>query len=178
MPQYAQFDPIAVQPAPVLGWYDTDALHYPTLPAANALLQLTADQWAHRMDQPWGVQNSTLVPYTPPVVPPTLVQQAQALLAGPVTVSCTSNRALNGNYPCDSHSLQQMTTITMAQNANLGLPGGGSTFNWPDTSNTSHAWAASQFTAFAQAMMNFVYAAQQVVQGHSTTLPSSHFTIP
>jgi hypothetical protein len=127
--------------------------------------------------QGWSYDGSAFAaPPTPP--PPNLQQQAFALLGSPVTVQCTSVPALNGTYPIDQTTQGQITGIAAAISAGLGLPGGGSTFNWPDTSGTAHPWPATQFTALAKAVMNFVYDASQVAQGHGTTLPSTTLVIP
>lgn len=69
MPRYAYFDPSTPEPRPVLGWYDTDALYYPNLPAADHLLQMTDEQWDGRMDTPM-IKGGTLVK-APPLPPPT-----------------------------------------------------------------------------------------------------------
>lgn len=123
----------------------------------------------------WTYDGHAFTPPAPPAL--TLPQQARALLAGPVAVQCASVPALNGAYPIDATTQGQITGIASAINAGLGLPGGTDTFNWPDASGAAHPWPAPQFTAFAKAVMNFVYACAQVAQGHSTTLPSSTIAI-
>lgn len=60
MPKFAQFDPAAPAPQPVIGWYDTDFVNYPNLPPASNLLELTQDQWNLRLSTPF-VQNGALV---------------------------------------------------------------------------------------------------------------------
>lgn len=124
----------------------------------------------------WGYDGSAFAA-PPPPPPPPLQQQAGMLLMSPVTVQCTSVPALNGQYPIDQTTQGQITGIASAIAAGLGLPGGGTTFNWPDATGVAHAWPATQFTELAKAVMNFVYAAAQVAQGHGTTLPSSTLTI-
>jgi hypothetical protein len=121
--------------------------------------------------------NGTAFAAPPPPPPPTLQEQAGALLGFPVAIVCTSVPALNGSYPIDPAAQMQITGIASAINAGLGLPGGGANFNWPDATGTPHAWPAAQFTEFAKAVMNFVYAAAQVAQGHGATLPSATLTI-
>jgi hypothetical protein len=179
MTQYAHFDHTAAAPALVLGWYDTALFEYPNLPDAADLLLLTTDQWAARLSQQWGVQSGALVPYVPPTPPPpTVQQQALALLGQPVAVQSTSMPALDASYPIDQITQGQITGIAAAINAGLGLPGDGPTFNWPDATGTPHQWPALQFTFFAKAVMNYVYACAQVAQGHGTTLPGTTLTIP
>jgi hypothetical protein len=180
MPQYAYFDHTAPAPQSVLGWYDTDAIDYPSLPASDDLLLITSEQFAARFPNPsgWMIQSGALVPYVAPTPPPpTIQQQAGALLFEPVSLVCTSIPSLNGNYPIDPTTQTQITGIASAINAGLGLPGEGDTFNWPDATGTPHAWPAVQFTAFAKGVMNYVYQAAQVAQGHGDTLPTQPLTI-
>jgi hypothetical protein len=61
--QYAQFNPAAPSPAPVMGWYDTSVFEYPNLPAAANLIAVTASQWAEHFNNPngWTVQNGQLI---------------------------------------------------------------------------------------------------------------------
>jgi len=63
MAQYAQFDPKASQPAPVLGWYDTDQFNYRNLPAAEGLITLNSSQWALHYNNPhaFAVLNGKLI---------------------------------------------------------------------------------------------------------------------
>lgn len=185
MPFFAQYDSTQPLPQQVIGWYDTTSLRYPNLPSSGNLVLLTSAQWAEHIANPSGWQinaDGTLGVYTPPPPtsppPPTLQQQAAALLRGPVVITSTSVPALDGSYPIDQVTQGQITGIASAINAGLGLPGEGDTFNWPDTSGTPHPWPATQFTAFAKAVMNFVYAAAQVAQGNGDTLPSNTLTIP
>jgi hypothetical protein len=123
----------------------------------------------------WTYDGHSFPPPVPP--PPTIQQQAAALLTRPITVQCTSLPVLDGAYPIDAATQAQITGVAAAISAGLGLPGGGTTFNWPDASGVAHAWPATQFTEFARAVMNFVYACAQAAQGNSTTLPSTTVTL-
>ena len=71
MPKFALFAP-ATDPAPVLGWYDTDALTYDNLPASSDLLELTDAEWEARLTDPagWAVSGGKLVAHVPAVPPP------------------------------------------------------------------------------------------------------------
>lgn len=180
MTRYAQFD--STQPAPqkVIGWYDTELVSYPNLPDEDDLLVLTDQQWDGRMTDPsgWAVNDGTLVDYVPPPPPPpTLEQQAATMIAGPVPLQSTGTPSLNATYATDVTTQTQMTAIASAINAGLGLPGGGSTFNWPDSDGNAHQWNEAQFLQFAHSLMNFLYACTQVVGGHSTSLPASPIVI-
>lgn len=127
------------------------------------------------VQQGWTYSGTAFAAPVPPS--PTVQQQAAAMLLGPVMVQCAAVPAINGLYPLDTVTQARITSIAAAINAGFGLPGGGDTFNWSDTSGTMHAWPAAQFTEFAKASMDFVYAASQVAQGNGTALPSTTLTI-
>ncbi len=71
MPKYALFDPAVADPKPVIGWYDTDSLKYPTMPPADSLFVLTYAQWVSHFSNPDGfaVAGGALETYTAPVPP-------------------------------------------------------------------------------------------------------------
>ena len=112
----------------------------------------------------------------------TLAQQAAAIMAptgagAGIVLTCTSVSALSGTYAIDPLSQAKMTSIAAAIGAGLGLPGGGSTFNYPDISGALHPWTAGEFPAFAKAALDLVYALDMVVLGQTETLPSTAWTI-
>jgi hypothetical protein len=116
--------------------------------------------------------------FAAPVIPaPTLAQQAAAILAGGLAVTCASVPTLSGTYALDDIAQKNITTIASAIAAGLGLPGGGDTFNYPDVSGTFHPWTAVAFPVFAKAALNLVYAVNMVVAGQSTVLPGATLTI-
>lgn len=61
MTQYAQYNPAVASPSPVVGWYDTEMLHYPNLPKAG-LIEVTSAQWQQHFADPsgWVVNNGAL----------------------------------------------------------------------------------------------------------------------
>jgi hypothetical protein len=63
MTQYAQYNPAAPSPSPVIGWYDTVAFNYPNLPPATSLIAVTAAQWVAHYTNPngWVVNKGQLV---------------------------------------------------------------------------------------------------------------------
>lgn len=65
MPRYAWFDHTVADPSPVMGWYDTDALTYPSLPPAADLLAMTNDQWAARLHGHWAIVGGVLTAVAP-----------------------------------------------------------------------------------------------------------------
>lgn len=61
MPKYAYYDHTQQQPTPVLGWFDTDILHYPNLPDKADLLEIISQgAWDNRFDATQYVQNGSL----------------------------------------------------------------------------------------------------------------------
>lgn len=99
MPKYAGFDPTAADPKPVQGWYDTDALRYPNLPALSSLLVLSDDQWGQHFadSNAWAVQGGELVSYIPVAAPAQalfilVIQARNALSTSDVTIlRCVEN---------------------------------------------------------------------------------------
>jgi hypothetical protein len=69
MAQYAQFDSKAPQPAPIVGWYDTEVFDYQNLPPMSDLIEVTASQWAMHFTDPngWAVSDGKLVEDATPV---------------------------------------------------------------------------------------------------------------
>ena len=62
MTQYAQYDPAAAAPQPVIGWYDTTMFSYPNLPPQTSLVQVTSAQWQQHFvnTDGWTVSNGQL----------------------------------------------------------------------------------------------------------------------
>jgi hypothetical protein len=159
----------------LLGFY-TDTVNGTNIP--TTAVSITAEQWQQWLGSSNGYRwiDGTLTPFTPP--PPTIQQQAMMLLNSPVlTVNCTSLPALNADYLVDSASRGNITGIAVAINGGLGLPSGEETFNYPDTTGTSHPWPGDQFIAFAQGTMVYVYNLSQVAGGNSSAMPSSTLII-
>lgn len=85
MPKLAQYDSKAIQPTPVIGWYDSDENQYPNLPAATELVTLSDAEWAARLDAPRYVSGGKLVPKPAPTAADLAAQfaanKAAALIA-------------------------------------------------------------------------------------------------
>ncbi|MDE2468202.1 MAG: hypothetical protein KGL35_05540 [Bradyrhizobium sp.] len=106
-----------------------------------------------------------------------LIAEAQALLAGPVTITSTSTPALNGSYGItaqdQAHVLSEVQSIML----NGTFADGSSTVAWPDASGVVHTFSVAEFKAFATAIGAFVAACYKVLNGSSTSLPSAALTI-
>lgn len=108
---------------------------------------------------------------------PTPAQLAMQALVSGITVSSASTPALNGTYACDALSQADIVAIETSLNAGKGFPGGTATFNYPDAAGALHSFSETNFTSFAAAVRDFVYACKSVIAGQSTALPPSAVTI-
>ena len=76
MSKFVHFDSTAAQPAPVIGFYDTDTHEYLKLPDASELIEVTDTEWASRMDAPMSVLKGKLIPTPPPSIAEQLAMEA------------------------------------------------------------------------------------------------------
>lgn len=88
MARFARVDPTDAWPRPVRGWYDTDALPYPSLP--DGLVPVPDDAWGRRLEHPQSIDADGRFIDTP--APPVTVQV-------PATVSNFQCRALLMGLP-------------------------------------------------------------------------------
>jgi len=109
--------------------------------------------------------------------PETSAQKAAALLASGLSVTSTGTPALNGTYAVDQLSQSDIIAIETSLNAGKGFPGGATSFGYPDMSGVAHGFNEANFTNFAAAVRDFVYACRAVISGVSPTLPASSVTI-
>lgn len=109
----------------------------------------------------------------------TVPQRAAVLLAGTtITLTSAATPALNGTYTVTPASTANMTALQAAVSAGVPLPGGGTTLPYTDAAGTDHAFTALQFTAFAAAVMGYVFGLTRCAIGKSASLPSAALTIP
>ncbi|CAN7312880.1 hypothetical protein LJR029_005482 [Caballeronia sp. LjRoot29] len=94
-----------------------------------------------------------------------------------LTISSASTPALNGTYAIDAISQMDIIAVETSLNAGKGFPGGASTFNYADISGAFRPFTAANFTDFAAAVRDYVYALKAVIAGASTTLPAATSTI-
>jgi hypothetical protein len=92
-------------------------------------------------------------------------------------VTSTATPALNGTYAVDPNSRSNIIAVQTRINAGLGLPGGGTTFSYYDTSGAAHQFGTGDFTNFAKAVSDYVYELSLVASGASQTLPANTLTI-
>jgi hypothetical protein len=105
-------------------------------------------------------------------------QQAVILLnQSIVTVVCETVPAINGTYAANSTARGDITSIAVGIHGGLGLPSGGTTFNYLDTTNNPHAWNPLQFIEFAKGVTGYIYVLTQVASGNALVLPSGIINI-
>ena len=84
----------------------------------------------------------------PPAPPaPTLAQQAQALLAGSLTIASTSTPALNGSYAIDPATQVHMQAEMLCVTVNGAFADATSSLAWPDAGGTARHGTARHGTA-------------------------------
>ena len=110
-----------------------------------------------------------------------LVAQLLPRATPAVALTSTGTSALNGVYSTSPDAIAQIVALATGILSGKPLPGGGSSFNYPDAAGTMHAFIGSDFINFAVAVENMVYAAEQalstLLNGGSASLPSSALTI-
>lgn len=113
--------------------------------------------------------------HSPATVP--LPQQAAAMLNAGLQIMSTATPSLDGTYACDALSQADIVAIETSLNAGKGFPGGATSFNYPDISGALHSFGEADFTDFAAAVRDFVYACKAVISGQSATLPTATASI-
>ncbi|WP_111745641.1 hypothetical protein [Salinisphaera orenii] len=114
--KYAAFDPTADQPTPVTGWYDADAIDYPSLPDAAERIEIAEADWPHRFDTPY-VQDGQLVAEPEPTVAEQLAaakaakrSELQAGFAATIAAGGVSDALGTPHlYPADAESRADMS---------------------------------------------------------------------
>lgn len=184
MTWYAYFDYTIPPPAQVLGWYDTDAVSYTTLPDFRGLLELTADQWNGRFPNPasWAVSGGTLVPYVPPIPLPQLAQLTlNDYLAQGIAITSLSLPAVNATYALDSTSTGQVFQIGTFANSFGIFPNGTTSLAYPDINSGMHVFTVPVFVSFLLAVASLVSMLQTqtgiMSQGGTPSWPAMSKTI-
>jgi hypothetical protein len=133
-------------------------------------------------------RRSSAGPYTAPAsfaapapLALTIDQQYQAALAAGIAIVSTATPALAGTYAISDAQQSKITGITAGINSGKGLPGGGTTFNYPDAAGAMHPFGAADFLNFAKAIEDYVYALihaeAALLGGHAGTWPAQPVTI-
>lgn len=179
MPQYAYFDSTVPSPSPVLGWYDTDHVTYPNLPAAVNLLTLAPDDTS-RFSGTWAVASGALVPYTPPAPVLNLAQQAQLALGTGLTTAITGTMTLTTTFPTDPATQGKIADVVTTINTTGNFPGGLASYPMKDSSGTWRPFNVAQYKAVAAAISSYAAGLVLIIDGNPlrvTVLPPSSVSL-
>ena len=108
--------------------------------------------------------------------PPTLSDQANAMLAAGIQITSTSTVALSGTYACDPVTLSRAGNLLAAIAAGLAIPGG--VIPWADINGAPHIFTPDQFKNCSAALLAFEMQLAPLVAGAPGTLPTLPVTIP
>jgi len=167
--KYAQFDPSAASPQPVIGWYDTDEFDYQNLPDDSDLLTLTQAQWDSRFNTPF-VNGGTLV--AAPILPAAQKKQIALLTQSYLTaisqpVSYTSAGGITKLFQADPSSISNL------QNVTIGLAKAGDTppgFYWMAADNTQVPFTYADLQGLAEAILIQGWTAFQHLQSQKAAV--------
>ncbi len=105
----------------------------------------------------------------------------ESLLSGGIVLTSTGTPALNGTYSVNAAAQHNISGVMSGIANGMGLPGGGSTFSYQDSSGAFHAFDVTHFTALAKAVRDFVYGCDVALAtaqaGGTPTWPSNQVTI-
>jgi hypothetical protein len=166
MPKYAYFN-AAANPAPVLGWYDTDVGEWPNLPESDYLVEVSAAYWLIRDSQAWRVRDRKLE-----VAPSITLMQAQAAQLALIGAAYESAYQLpvayiGTTFQADAGSQDVLSKTLAALTPNGATPTG---FYWADTNNVQVPMSLSQLQGLASAMMTQGWAAFQHKQSQKAAI--------
>lgn len=187
MPKYASYDPTVASPSPVTGWYDTDKFTYNNLPPISNLFTVDDTTWNNRdFNKLWFVTPTGLTSQdrpTPTPVPPTLSQQATAMLSDTtgVLATFTTTTELTATYKTDLESQVNILSeasylFNPANTAGLFI-GGVSTFDLYDVSGTKRTMTPAMFIAFEPVYSAWVKTVKVVRDSGVGPLPPATITI-
>jgi hypothetical protein len=175
--KFAAFVAVGMPPA----FYD--AVDSPVPASVSGAFEITGEQWLAAISTPgYTVVDGALVAPTPPtaaqLAAQALIQSAQSMLAAGLAIVSTSTPALSGTYACDQLSQMDIIAVETSVSAGKGFPpGGATTFNYPDVTGVMHSFSETNFTDFAAAIRDYVYALKSVIAGASTILPAASTTL-
>jgi len=119
--------------------------------------------------QGWTYDGHNFAAPAPPL-PPSLAQQAGAMLAAGIAITSASNPSLNATYGCDDATYAKDTGILSGLNAGLTPPGGA--IIRTDTKGDPHQFTSAQFHALCQAKWDYIQALETIIGGGPGPLPA------
>jgi len=191
MTRYAYFDnELPEGPRPVIGWIDTEAVAYPSLPAAENLVELTDEQWDARLNGRWvivpGVGNGVLTQAddTPPPTPePTIDDVLAAKIADGIAITSFGDpEALSCTMALDAVTMEQIGSVARDAASGMGLPAGSPVFVYPDINGQPRVFTEARIIALYRAQRDLLYGlnTQAAIDRHGGTAawPEQIGTIP
>jgi hypothetical protein len=110
------------------------------------------------------------------VAPPTLSDQANAMLEAGIQVVSAGTPDLSGTYACDPVTLSRAGNLLAAIAAGLTIPGG--VIPWADINGAPHSFTPDQFKSFSGALLAFEMQLAPLSAGAPGSLPTLPVTIP
>ena len=164
--------------SPIVDGYGVGSHVYGEPPATLPAGQIACTQAQAQNPSAWQVVNGSIV-----AKPPTLAQQAEALIAGGLTISSTSTPALNGTYAVASgvpFGREDIGTEAQFVSTFSEFTNGTTTLQWPLIDGKTFVTfpTTASFMAFAKAAAQFYAACKAVAATGVGTLPPATATIP
>ena len=119
----------------------------------------------------WLSAGNTPNPYAPP--PPTKQQEADAHLAGGLTVTSDDNSSLNGTFNVTADDNHNMNAIVTSLANGTGLPLGLDQVAVFDKSGAQHMFERDEMGRFSVAFRDFVHNTRLYGQGQAASLPAN-----
>jgi hypothetical protein len=88
-------------------------------------------------------------------------EAALVLQCSGLVLTFTGTPSLDGTYALDPGSIANLNGVYLGVAVGAGFPGGGSTFSWPDVTETLHSFTTTNFTNFGLAVRNYLYELSQ-----------------
>jgi hypothetical protein len=104
-------------------------------------------------------------------------QETNALLAGGLAITFTSDQANSATYPTIDQYRINLNSITSYLNLNGNFPGNQSTVIIKDVNNNSHNFTNKTFPKLTTAIGDFVHGCNLYAQGETSSLPPNSVTV-
>ena len=163
MPKYAW---CPKRPGQVLGWYDTDMLHYPNLPPSSELIELNEQQWNARMENPsaFFVEDDRVVKRDNQEEQKRQLDNHRVMLRG---------LDVNGHGDFSPSLIQELAPIISDLRAGMPFPLNRDTYAVKDIDGNWHEFTSEQITKLYEALRDH----KVLVDRHDNTRPFSRMRI-
>ena len=161
MPRYAYFDHTKPSPQRVIGWIDTDAVNYPSLPVEADLVELTDGEWSARLQGYWTIADGVLTSVdtpSPPSGPPAFSAILIEKIANGIAITSLSNPEVNCTMALDQLTMDQIGSVARDAASGMGLPAGANTFVYPDINGNPRIFGQAQIIGLYKAQRDLLFA--------------------